>query len=91
VSRQEAEDGRAQFATLLTIDPADAAEIIIDGIERRRGRVLIGWSAKIPDLLARLLPAAYGRILTVVRRARIGMSSRGAHRPQLVAQAGQRA
>ena len=90
-SGQEAEDGRAQFATLLTIDPADAAEIIIDGIERRRGRVLIGWSAKIPDLLARLLPAASVRVLTVVMRARIGMSGRGGHHPQLATQAGLRA
>jgi len=48
-------------------------------------------ASEIPDLLARLLPAAYGRILTVVRRAWIGTSSRGAHRPQLVAQGGHRA
>jgi short-subunit dehydrogenase len=91
VSRQEEQDARAQFATLLTIDPAHAAEIIIDGIERRRGRVLIGWSAKIPDLLARLLPAAYGRILTLVMRARTRMPGRAPHRPQLATQAGQRA
>jgi short-subunit dehydrogenase len=90
VSRQQEQDARAEFATLLTIDPADAAEIIIDGIERRRGRVLIGWSAKIPDLLARLLPAAYGRILTVVMRTRTRMPGRAAHRPRLVIQAGQR-
>ena len=32
------------------------------GIERRRPRVLIGWSAKVPDLLARLLPAAHGPV-----------------------------
>jgi hypothetical protein len=32
-------------------------------VERRRGRVLIGWSAKLPDLLARVAPAAYPRIL----------------------------
>jgi short-subunit dehydrogenase len=91
VSRQEEQAARAQFATLLTIDPADAAEIIIDGIERRRGRVLIGWSAKIPDVLARLLPAAYGRILTVMMRARARVPGRRAHRRQLVTQAGQRA
>ena len=91
VSPQEEQDARAQFATLLTIDPAHAAEIIIDGIERRRGRVLIGWSAKLPDLLARLLPAAYGRILTRVMRARTRMPGRAPHRPQLATQAGQRA
>jgi len=91
VSHQEEQDARAKFATLLTIDPGRAAEIIIDGIERRRGRVLIGWSAKIPDLLARLLPAAYGRILTLVMRARTRMPGRAPQRPQLATQAGQRA
>ncbi|MBV9058885.1 MAG: SDR family oxidoreductase [Pseudonocardiales bacterium] len=91
VSRQEWEDGRAQFATLLTIDPAHAAGIVLDGIEQRRGRVLIGWSAKIPDLLARLLPVAYGRILTVAMRARTGMSGDAAERPQLATRMGQRA
>ncbi len=50
VSREE-KGGREQCANLLTIDPAHAADIIVDGIERRRGRVLIGWSAKISDLL----------------------------------------
>jgi short-subunit dehydrogenase len=68
VVREEEEDRRKEFATLLTIDPAHAAEIIVDGIERRRGRVLIGWSAKIPDLLARLLPASYGKILAIMMR-----------------------
>jgi short-subunit dehydrogenase len=91
VSRQAGEAGRAQFATLLTIDPAHAADIMIDGIERRRGRVLIGWSAKIPDLLARLLPAAHGRILTVAMRARAGMPGNTAGRLQLATRMGQRA
>jgi short-subunit dehydrogenase len=91
VSHQDGEDGRAQFSTLLTIDPAHAAEIIIDGIERRRARVLIGWSAKIPDLLARLLPSAHGRILTVAMRARTAMPGATAHRPQLATQIRQRA
>lgn len=91
VSRQEWEDGRAQFATLLTIDPAHAAGIVLDGIEQRRGRVLIGWSAKIPDLLARLLPVAYGPILTVAMRARTGMPGDAAERPQLATRMGQRA
>jgi short-subunit dehydrogenase len=71
VSREEEEGGREQFATLLTIDPARAADIIVDGIERRRGRVLIGWSAKVPDLLARLLPVSYGKILAVAMRIRM--------------------
>ncbi|MEV0155235.1 SDR family oxidoreductase [Micromonospora sp. NPDC050686] len=61
----EYEAGRRQFEKLLSIPPATAAEIILRGVTRRRGRVLIGWSAKLPDLLARLAPASYGRVLAV--------------------------
>ena len=57
VAREEYAAGRAQFEKLLTIAPERAAEVILRGVERRRGRVLIGWSAKLPDLLARVVPA----------------------------------
>ena len=50
------------WVKVLTIEPEVAAAAIVDGIERRRPRVLIGWSAKAPDLLARLLPAAHGPV-----------------------------
>ena len=65
VSIEEYSAGRAQFEKLLTIAPERAAEVILRGVERRRGRVLIGWSAKLPDLLARLMPASYNRLLVV--------------------------
>jgi short-subunit dehydrogenase len=63
VSPEEYAAGRAQFEKLLTIAPGRAAEVILRGVERRRGRVLIGWSAKLPDLLARVLPGSYNRLL----------------------------
>ncbi|MER5705683.1 SDR family oxidoreductase [Micromonospora sp. NPDC002296] len=65
VPAEEFEAGRRQFEKLLSIDPAVAAEVILRGVERRRGRVLIGWSAKLPDLLARLAPASYGRVIAL--------------------------
>ncbi|MEU4570308.1 SDR family NAD(P)-dependent oxidoreductase [Micromonospora sp. NPDC023956] len=65
VDPDEYEAGRRQFEKLLTIDPARAAEVILDGARRRRGRVLIGWSATLPDLLARLLPGSYGRLFAL--------------------------
>ncbi|MFU8854725.1 SDR family NAD(P)-dependent oxidoreductase [Micromonospora sp. SL1-18] len=68
--REEYEAGRRQFEKLLSIDPAKAAEVILRGVERRRGRVLIGWSAKLPDLLARLAPASYGKVLALVMKSR---------------------
>ena len=66
VSREEHEAGTREFAKLLRIEPADAADAILSGIERRRGRVLIGRSAKALDLAARLLPTSYGRLLDAV-------------------------
>ncbi|RKN37834.1 SDR family NAD(P)-dependent oxidoreductase [Micromonospora endolithica] len=63
VAAEEYETGLRQFEKLLSIPPATAAEVILRGVRRRRGRVLIGWSAKLPDLLARLAPASYGKLL----------------------------
>ncbi|GLY22927.1 SDR family oxidoreductase [Micromonospora sp. NBRC 101691] len=68
VDPEEYEAGRRRFEKLLTIDPARAAEVILDGVRRRRGRVLIGWSATLPDLMARLLPASYGRLIALGNR-----------------------
>jgi short-subunit dehydrogenase len=62
VPPEDAEAAQRMWVKVLTIDPVVAAAAILDGIERRRGRVLIGWSAKGPDLLARLLPTAHGTL-----------------------------
>lgn len=70
VSVTEHEVGLARFEKLLSIEPARAAEVILRGVERRRGRVLIGWSARLPDLLARVAPASYHRILALGIRQR---------------------
>jgi short-subunit dehydrogenase len=59
----EGEAGKGDFAKLLTMDPANAAEIVLTAVERRRPRQLVGWSAVVPDLLARLAPGSYGRLL----------------------------
>ena len=57
ISRPEAEKGKRDFQKLLTFPPEKAAELIVDGVQKRRARVLIGLSAKVPDVLARLFPA----------------------------------
>ncbi|MFD7654508.1 SDR family NAD(P)-dependent oxidoreductase [Actinosynnema sp. NPDC059797] len=67
----EAAEGKARFAKLLTYPADKAAERILTGVEQRRGRVLIAWSAVVPDVLARLFPASY---MTVVDR--LGSASR---------------
>ena len=56
VSAEEYEQGRKQFAKLLTMPPETAAAQIVAAIEKRRPRLLIGWSAKVPDVLVRLMP-----------------------------------
>lgn len=67
VSAEEYERGREQFAKLLTMPPEHAAAMIVEAIEKRRPRLLIGWSAKVPDVLVRLLPGSYWKL--VARRA----------------------
>jgi short-subunit dehydrogenase len=43
----------------LRMDPARAAKIIIDGVERNRPRVLVGRDARAVDAMVRLLPARH--------------------------------
>ncbi|MBY8874938.1 SDR family oxidoreductase [Micromonospora sp. PLK6-60] len=81
VDTEEYEAGRRQFEKLLSIPPATAAEVILRGVARRRGRVLIGWSAKLPDLLARVAPASYGRVLALGLNRAGGSALRSTARP----------
>jgi short-subunit dehydrogenase len=67
VSVEEDEQGRKQFAKLLRMPPEDAAAQIVAAIEGRRPRLLIGWSAKVPDVLVRLMPGSYWKL--IARRA----------------------
>jgi short-subunit dehydrogenase len=67
VSVEEYEQGRKQFAKLLTMPPETAAGQIIAAIEKRRPRLLIGWSAWVPDVLVRLMPGSYWKL--IARRA----------------------
>ena len=67
VSVEEYEQGRKQFTKLLTMPPEAAAAQIVEAIEKRRPRLLIGWSAKVPDVLVRLMPGTYWKL--IARRA----------------------
>ncbi|HSU66719.1 MAG TPA: SDR family NAD(P)-dependent oxidoreductase [Tepidisphaeraceae bacterium] len=59
----EAEEGIDRISRSLTISASDAADTILHGIERRKPRVLIGMSAKVPDLIARIAPGNYMKVL----------------------------
>ena len=47
---------------LLRMAPAEAARIIIDGVERDKARVLVGNDAKLVDLIVRTFPVRYARV-----------------------------
>ncbi|MEV1115476.1 SDR family NAD(P)-dependent oxidoreductase [Actinosynnema sp. NPDC049800] len=59
VDEAEAAEGKASFAKLLTYPADKAAERILAGVAKRKGRVLIAWTAVAPDVLARLFPTSY--------------------------------
>jgi len=63
VSKAEWEQGQKQFAKLLSIPPETAAAQILEAVEKRRPRLLIGWSAKVPDVLVRLMPGSYWKLV----------------------------
>ena len=64
VDPEESARGKEQFAKLLRIPPEKAAALIVTAIEKRRPRLLIGASAKIPDVLVRLFPGSYSKPLS---------------------------
>jgi short-subunit dehydrogenase len=66
VPPSEAAGGRETFAKLLSYPPSKAAAEILDAVARRKARVLIANSAKLPDLLARMFPVGHQAI---IRRA----------------------
>ncbi|WP_228561320.1 SDR family NAD(P)-dependent oxidoreductase [Catenulispora pinisilvae] len=57
--QERSEQAMRAFNKVLTYPADRAAARIIEGVRRRRGRVLIAMSARVPDLLARLFPATY--------------------------------
>ncbi|SEO44567.1 SDR family NAD(P)-dependent oxidoreductase [Trujillonella endophytica] len=66
VDPEEAARGKAEFARLLRFPPEKAAALIVRAVERRTPRLLIGVSAIVPDLLVRVAPGGYGRIVAAV-------------------------
>jgi len=70
VSAEYAAAHRDDWKAVLTMDPAQAAAIIVDGVDRRRPRVLITGTAKVLDVLARLMPVRYVKLLAAANRRR---------------------
>ncbi|NQD91522.1 SDR family oxidoreductase [Pseudomonas sp. CrR25] len=54
--------------TTLKLSASDAARIILNGIERRSSRILVGRDAKLLDLIQRCFPVAYQAIIQRLMR-----------------------
>ncbi len=68
VDPEEAARATADFSRLLRYPADRAAARIVTAVERRRPRLLIGASAVVPDLLVRLAPGSYGKLLAGATR-----------------------
>ena len=64
--------GKAAFDRLLTYPPERAAEQIVGAVEKRRPRLLIALSARVPDVIARIAPARYPELLRIDKRVKNG-------------------
>ena len=62
-SGQERKQDINNFNKQLVTSPQKAAQVIVNGIIRKKARILIGPDAKVLDWIARLLPVSYSKIL----------------------------
>jgi short-subunit dehydrogenase len=68
ITPEEAEAARERARKMLTLPPPRAAEIIVDGVARRKARVLVGNDAKLLALVERLAPVSYAKFLQLLVR-----------------------
>jgi NAD(P)-dependent dehydrogenase (short-subunit alcohol dehydrogenase family) len=57
---------------LLKMDPATAAQIIVSGVERGKGRVMVGNDARFLDAVVRAIPALYPRAVVAGSKRLMG-------------------
>lgn len=76
VTAEEYAQQRKVWDRVLTIPPERAAALIVDAVEHRRSRLLIGASAKVPDVLSRALPVTSGRVYAALARAAAALAAR---------------
>lgn len=64
ISAEEVARVQAAMRKLLKLPPDIAGETIVQGVERRKARVLVGRDAQIIALLVRVAPVSYWRLIT---------------------------
>lgn len=80
---QDNEQARQQFNDLLMLTTAQqAAKIIIKGALANKRRILIGGDAYAMDLMQRLMPALYQRVVTAVMKLGVKLSKKQAANAQ---------
>ena len=62
-SGQSSEELAAAFDKVAKMTPERAAEIILTGVQRNRGRILVGADAKALDLMQRTLGSGYQQVV----------------------------
>jgi short-subunit dehydrogenase len=69
------EAGRARFEKLFITEAESAAKTILAAVRRNARRVLVGPDARVIDLMQRMLPSAYQRlVISMARRQMKGLS-----------------
>jgi len=69
LSAEDVAAGRDAFQRMLTMEPDDVADQVLRAVERRRPRLLVGWTARLPALLDRAVPGASTRVLRALARS----------------------
>jgi short-subunit dehydrogenase len=60
LSDADVKRAKDDFDRLLTFPADKAAELMLEAVRTRKPRLLIGWSAKVPDVVARVAPMSFG-------------------------------
>jgi NAD(P)-dependent dehydrogenase (short-subunit alcohol dehydrogenase family) len=63
MSADDLEKHRAAAEKLLRMPPEEAGEIIVQAVERRKARVLVGADAKLMSVIERFAPVSYWKFL----------------------------
>ena len=61
-----------EFEKSFITSAAKAAEVIVEGVRKDKRRVLIGPDARVLDVMGRVAPAGYQRLITAAVRKRAG-------------------
>ncbi|MDF1763714.1 MAG: SDR family NAD(P)-dependent oxidoreductase [Oleibacter sp.] len=71
VTGATAEESKKEFERAFINTPEKAAKTIVNGIKKNKRRVLIGPDAKLFDLMVRILPSAYQKIIVSAMKSQV--------------------